>query len=210
MHAFLRPLSLDSGVPPNDDVLRLSIPDSLLVVNEEQSIDGVGVAQPTCTNIHEEYEWELEHQHWTKDDSLPSKPPPFFPHLFREPAMHDFTFVSSSMDASIVDHLHYSPDVSPSSNNREDKLHIEDPLDPSFVLSADTEDEFIRFSSTPHSSDHEDAKEFIDFSDRGSRDPFTSIFYHNHDSITVDISKPPVYDDLSDDEVETPKTVEAI
>ena len=54
------------------------------------------------------------------------------------------------------------------------------------------------------SSDHEDAEEFIDFSDRGSHDPFTSIFYHNHESIIVDLLKPPVYDDLPDDEVETP------
>ena len=60
------------------------------------------------------------------------------------------------------------------------------------------------------SSDHEDVKEFIDFSNHGSRDSFTSIFDHDHDSIAVDISQPPVYDDLYDDEVETPKTLRAL
>ena len=60
------------------------------------------------------------------------------------------------------------------------------------------------------SSDHEDADEFIDFSDHGDRDPFASIFYHNHESIAIDLSKPLVYDDLPDDQVETPKTVEAL
>ena len=44
----------------------------------------------------------------------------------------------------------------------------------------------------------------------GDRDPFVSIFDHDHDSITSDISKPSIYDDLSDDEVEAPKTLNAL
>jgi len=181
-------------------------------VNEEQPTNGVVVAQPTCAVIHEEYEWELEHQHLVKDDSLLSEPPPFIPNLFGEPAIHDFSCVSSSTDAPIVDHSQDSSDVSPSFDNREDKLLIENPLDPSSVFFGNTEDEFIRFSSTPmfDSSDHKDAKEFIDFFDHGNRDPFASIFYHDHESIAVDLSKPSVYDDLPNDEVETPKTIEAL
>jgi len=73
-------------------------------MNEEQAIDRVGVAQPTCNVIHEEYEWELEHQHSMKDDSLPSEPSPFFPNIFGEPAIHGFACVSSSMDAPIFYH----------------------------------------------------------------------------------------------------------
>ena len=147
-----------------------------------------------------------------KDDSLPYEPHRFLPSFFGELAIHDFVCVSSSMVAPIVGHLHDSPDASPSFDNREDKLSIEDPLDPSSVFSRNTEDEFILFSSTPlfNSCDHEDAEEFIDFSNCGSCDQFTSIFYHDHDSIAVDLSKPPVYDNLSDDEVETPKTVKAL
>ena len=59
MHSFLLLSSSHSGVPMEDVVLCSSIPDSSLVVNEEQPTDGVGVAQPTCIVIHEKYEWEL-------------------------------------------------------------------------------------------------------------------------------------------------------
>jgi len=116
------------------------------------------------------------------------------------------------MNAPIVDHSQDSPNVSPSFNNREDTLFIEDPLDPSSAFSRSTEDELILFSSTPmlDSSDHEDAEEFFDFSNPGSRDPLGSNFDHDHESIATDLSKPPVYDDLLDDEAETPKAVEAI
>lgn len=172
MHSFFRPPSSHSGVPPDDVVLGSSIPDSSLVVNKEQPTYGVGVAQPTCAVIQKEYEWELEHQHLAKDDSLLSEPPLFLPRCFGEPAIHDFVCVSSSTDAPIVDHSQDSPDASQSFDNGEDKLFIEDPLDPSSVFSRNTEDEFVHFSSTSlfDSSDHEDAEEFIDFSNRGGHD----------------------------------------
>ena len=54
MHFFSQPSSLYSANPPNDTVFFSSIPDSTLVVNEDQAIDGVGVSQPTCAIIHEE------------------------------------------------------------------------------------------------------------------------------------------------------------
>ena len=104
VHSFLRPPSLHSGIPQNDVVLCSSILDSSLVVNDEQPTEGVGVAKPTCIVIHEEYEWEFGHQHSMKDDSLQSEPPPFFPNLFSETAIHDFSCVSSSIDAPIIDH----------------------------------------------------------------------------------------------------------
>lgn len=53
MHYFIRPPSSHPGVPPNDVVLCSSIPDSSLVLNEEQPTDRVGVAQLICTVIHE-------------------------------------------------------------------------------------------------------------------------------------------------------------
>jgi len=83
MHPFLQPSSLHSGVPPND--VCSSIPDSPLVLNEEQPTEGVSVSQLTCFVIHEEYEWELEHQNSAKDDSLMSESPLLFPNLFGEP-----------------------------------------------------------------------------------------------------------------------------
>ena len=88
--------------------------DSSPFLNENQPINRFGVAQPTCAIIHEEYEWEIEHQHLAKDDSLLSEPPLFFPNLFGEPTIHDFSYVSSSTDAPIVDHSRDSSDVNPS------------------------------------------------------------------------------------------------
>lgn len=116
------------------------------------------------------------------------------------------------MDALIVDHSQDSPNVSPSFDNEEDKLLIENPLDSSSVFFKNTENEFVRFSSTPlfNSSDHKDAEELIDFSNHGIRDPFYSILDHNHEYIAVDLEKPPLYDDLLDHEVETPKTTKAL
>ena len=148
----------------------------------------------------------------TKYDSLLYEPPLFFPNIVGEPAIHDFVCVSSSTDAPMVDHLRDSPDVSPAFDNNEHKLFIENPLDLSSVFFGSTEGEFVYFSSTPlfDSYDHEDVDGIIDFSYRGGHDPFVSIFDHDHDSITVDLSKPPVYEDLSDDEVETPKAIEAL
>jgi len=142
MHSFLRPPSSHSGVPPDDVVLCSSIPDSPLVVNEEQPTDEVSVARPTCVVIHEKYEWELEHQHSTKDESLLSESPMFFPNLFCEPAIHYFSCVSSSTNAPIVDHSQDSSDVSPSFDNGEDTLLIENALDPSSIFSGNAKDEF--------------------------------------------------------------------
>jgi len=80
------------------------------------------------------------------------------------------------------------------------------------AFSRKVEGEHSYFSSTPlfDSSNHEDVDGLIDFSDHSYRDLFTPVFDHNVDSIIVDISKPPVYDDISFDEVETLQAVEAL
>lgn len=188
-----------------------SILDSTLVVNEDQAIDGVGVVQPTYAIIHKEYDWELEHQSSAKDNSLLSEPPLFFPDISGDPSIHDFVCVSLSMDVTIVDHSQNTPDVNPSDNG-EDKLFIENPLEFLFAFPRNTDGEFFYFSSTPlfDSSDHEDTDEIIDFVDHSCHDLFTPVFDHNDDSIVVDFSKPLVYDDLSVTELETPQTVEAL
>jgi len=104
MHYVPQPPSTYSDDPRDDIVLCFSISDSTLIVNEDQAIDKVGVAQPTCAAIHEEYDWELEHQHSAKDDSILFEPLLLFLDIFGELAIHDFTCVSSSMNAPIVDH----------------------------------------------------------------------------------------------------------
>jgi len=211
MNFVPQPSSSHSVVPLDDIVLCSSIPDSTLVMNEEQATEKVGVAQRTCAVIHEEYEWELEHQNLAKDDSIPFEPPPFFLDIFGEAPIHDSTCVSSSTNAPIFYHSPNTLDVIPSFDNGEDKLFIENSLDLSFAFSGNAEGRFVHISSTPlfDSSDHE-AHEINAFSYRGGCDPFTPILDHDHDPMTVDFSKPPVYHDLSVDEVETPKIVEAL
>jgi len=104
MHVLPQPPSWCSADPPNCIVLCSSIMDSTFIMNEDQVINRVGVAQPTCAIIHEEFDWEIEHQTSAKDDSLVSEPPPFFPNIFGDPAIHDFACASSFMDALIIDH----------------------------------------------------------------------------------------------------------
>ena len=82
-------------------------------MSKEKPTDGVGVAQPTCAVIHEEYEWGLEHQCLVKDDSLLFEPPPCFPNIIGEPAIHDFVCVSLSTDVPIVHLSQDTPHVSP-------------------------------------------------------------------------------------------------
>lgn len=59
----------------------LQILNSTPILNEDRSIDGVGVAQPTRAEIREEDEWELKHLPIVEDHPFPSVPPPFFPDL---------------------------------------------------------------------------------------------------------------------------------
>ena len=82
----------------------------------------------------------------------------------------------------------------------------------SSFISINSEGEKLCFSSTPlyYSSDHEDFDVHLEFSDRGCHDIFTHSFDHGSDSSTIDLSKPPVFDDPSFNEVETPQVVQAI
>lgn len=59
-------------------------------------------------------------------------------------------------------------------------------------------------------SDHEDVDVHLEFSDRGCHDIFTHSFDHDSDSPIIDLSKPPIFDDPSSDEVETPQAIEAL
>lgn len=92
-----------SDDPTDCTVFSSSILDSTLVVNEDQVIDEVGVPQPTCIMIHEDYDWELEHQSLENDDSLLFEPPPHFPKIFSDYIIPNFACVSLSTDAPIVD-----------------------------------------------------------------------------------------------------------
>ena len=94
----------------------------------------------------------------------------------------------------------------------EEKIFFLNPPNLPSFLSTNLEGEQLCFSSTPlyYSSDHEDTNEVIDFTDHSYHDLFTPISDHDDDSITVDFSKPPVYDDLSVNEFKTPQIVKAL
>lgn len=176
-------------------VLCSSILDSTIAVNEDQAIDGVAIAQPTCTAIHEEYDWEIRHQPSAKDELLLSKHPPLFPNIPRDfdiprnSTIPNLTCVSLSVDAHIVDHLHNTPYVSPSSDNVEEKSFIEDPPCFPFSFSRNTQCEHSFFSSTPlsDSSNHGHADKHLEFCDLGYRDHSTSSFDHDVDSMIINL-----------------------
>ena len=113
MYFVPQPSSSYFDHPLDDIVLCSSIPDSTLALNEDQSIDGVGVAQPTWFGIHEEYDEELEHPLEAEDHSSLSMPPPFFSNILHDPAIPNFSCVSPSMDAPIVDHSQDTLYISP-------------------------------------------------------------------------------------------------
>ena len=113
MYFVPQPSSLYSDDPWDCIVLSSSILNSTPIVKEDQAIDGFGVAQPTYVVIHEEYEWELEHQSLAKDDFLLSEPPPCFLDIFGDSAIFDFPCINPSIDVSIVDHSKNISDVSP-------------------------------------------------------------------------------------------------
>ena len=63
MHLLPQPPSPHSIDPPYCMVFCSSIPNSTLIVNEDQAIDKVDVAQPTYVVIYKEYDWESKHEH---------------------------------------------------------------------------------------------------------------------------------------------------
>jgi len=168
MHVLPQPLSSCSVDPLDCTVLCSSIPESTHVVNEDQAINRVGVAQPTCAVI-----CDPKHQPVVKDDSLPSMPPPLFLDIFGDFIIPNFARVSPLIDAPIVDHSQNTPDVSPSFDNGEENSFIEHPPDSSSAFSRNAEGECSCFSSTPlcDSSNHEDANKHLEFSYLGCCDP---------------------------------------
>lgn len=114
-HTYLLPqLPSSHFTDPSDCiVLCSSILGPTLFTNEDQAIDGIDVAQPTCTIIHEEYDWASKHEPMLKDDLLLSLPPPLFPDISNHFVISDFPCVNPSTNASMPGHSYNTPDVSP-------------------------------------------------------------------------------------------------
>jgi len=147
-----------------------------------------------------------------KDDSLP-----YASHLlYLDIPCDSATFVipceNSFPDVSTFDHSQDTPDVSLSLHCEENTSSSEIVSHLSFIIYENAEGELPCFSSTPlhDSSNHEDADEHPEFSDRGCHDLCTSSFYHDVDSLVVNLYKPLVSNDLPIDGVETPQDVETL
>lgn len=95
---------------------------------------------------------------------------------------------------------------------KEDKYFFPNPPNLASFLSGNSEDEKLCFSSTPScdSSDREDVDVHIEFSNHGCRGLFINSFDHDVDSLTVNISKLLVFEDIYSYKVETPQAIEAL
>ena len=81
-----------------------SIPNSTLIFHEDQVVDRVGVEQPTCAIIYDEYVWESEEECTRKDDLLLSAPHPLFLDIFGDSAIVNIPCENSFPNASTSDH----------------------------------------------------------------------------------------------------------
>lgn len=129
-----------------------------------------------------------------------------FPGIFCDSLVSNLSCENSSPDISTSNHSQNTPDVNLSFLYGEDTSFFPNPPNLASFHSRNAEDEHSCFLSTPlyDSSYHEDFDERIKFSDRGYCDLFIPSFDHDVDSLVFDLSKPPIFDHLPDDEVETP------
>jgi len=110
------------------------------------------------------------------------------------------------------DHSQNTPDVILSLYCGEDTSFFLNPPNLTYFIFENPEGDNSYFLSTPlyDLPDHENADEYLDIYDHGWRDICTYSFNHDVNSHVVNISRPSVFDDLPDDEVETPQAIEAL
>ena len=118
-------------------------------MNEDQVVDGVGVVQPTCAIIHDEYVQESKEELAVKDDSLPTMPHPLYPNIHCDSATIDFPYENSFLVLSTSNRSQDTLDVSLSLHCGEDTSSYKNPFNLLSVISENTEGEHPCFSSTP-------------------------------------------------------------
>lgn len=210
--SFPRSLSFHSVDPLDCIVFCSTIPYSSPVVNEDQAIDGVGVMHPTYAIIHDECVWESKEKPAVKDDSLVA-----IPHLLHldipcDSSTTDFPCKNQLVAASTSYHSQDILDVSISLQCEEDTSSSKNMFNWSIIFLENRKGEHLCLSSTPllDSSNHEEANEKPKFSNLGYHDLFTSSSNHTVDLTIFNLSKTPVYDELSVNEVKIPQTIEKI
>lgn len=93
---FPQPPSSLSVDPMDCTVLFSPIPDSTLVVHEDQVVDRVGVVKPACVFIHDECVQEFEEEFAVKDDLLLSTTHPVYSNIPCDSAISGFPYENLS------------------------------------------------------------------------------------------------------------------
>lgn len=211
-HLLPQPRSLHFVNPLDCTVMCSSILDSILIVNKDQAIDELMLHNQPALSFTKSMTKRLSMNPWWSITSFCLRLLCFFLTSLVIFFISDYPCVNPSMDASTSSHSQNTPNVIPSFDSREDKSFIENPLDFSSTFSRNTEGEHSFLLSTPlfDSSNHKDANKHPEFSDHGCRELYTSSFDHDVDSLTINLSKPLVSDDISIDKVETLQDVKAL
>lgn len=136
--------------PPDCDVLCSPMSNISFDVHEDQVLDGVGVEQPTCGIIFDEYVWEYEQESVVKDDLLLSTPLPHYPNIF-----HDSIILvepcekSVFVDFTTFDHSQNTWNANFPSECGEDNFFLHVPPNLSSYLFRSIESEISCFASSP-------------------------------------------------------------
>jgi len=75
------------------------------VVHEDQVLDGVGIEEPTCDIIFDEYVWEPEQELAVKYDLLLFSPLLHYPDIFHDSIILAQSCQNSFSNVSSFDHL---------------------------------------------------------------------------------------------------------
>lgn len=204
------PPSFDSFDPLDCELLCSLVFNPSFDVHGDQVLDGVSVEEPTCDIIYYDYVWEpiAKQESMMKDDSYPSAPLPYYLDIF-----HGLVIPGKSSKESFCDHSQNTWNSIFSSKGGEDKSIFLDLSILSSHISKNIEVEIYLFQSSPlyNSSNHLDASVCnLKLSNLNWHDIFLDSFLHDLDFSTVDLSKPPVFDDPSFGELEHPQAIMAL
>jgi len=206
--SFPQPLSSCSIDPPDCTILHSFVSNSTLVVNEDQVVNRLCVVHPTCTIFHDERVQNMKKNLWWRMT-------PFHPRLI----LFTLTFlvilpffispVKTHLWMFLLLIIHRTHWMSTCHYVRRGHIFLWKFVPSVFYENTEGEHPFFSFTPLDDSSNHEDADENLKFFNCGCHNLCTSSFYHNVDSLTVNLPKQLVSDNLSIEKMETLQGVEA-
>lgn len=105
---FSQPSSSRSVDPLDYIVLCSFVPNSTIIIHEDQVVDRIGFEKPTCTIIYDEYVCEYKEEPTVKDDILLSTHHPLFLEIFCDSTISYLSCENPSLDvfSSIIHRTH--------------------------------------------------------------------------------------------------------